>query len=908
MKNANFGKRLKRVGISLVTTAALMMGMVAGIPMHAKATTENYDLAIGGYYFSSDHLVFDSHFFNGFTGVATYDPDNNVLTLNNFNNGVRVSYDSRDCCVIRYSDTEDLTIRIIGNNRIEISNDAVPAGGNSEDESLLGGKQNRFGILSTKGADITIIGSSLEDTLIVNSGNNTVTTYENNPVICETVAIKMGGNLTVKDCSLYAIGGDSKGNSYGIHMERYSDTSYYHGSLTVDHAYVRAGAGNIVGDYAGSKNIGIYCLYDRDADTRMTVQNGSYVSAYALLNNNGTSNDFKEAIRPEEGLYISNSKVEAASQSGYAIALKSVRNNASGKGWTNFAGTEGETAIPVSGFDGPGQIMPLCKKIIIGQKNTVTVNNGSCSGTGSFEVQEEVAVTANAPSAGYVFAGWTGTEGVTFANANSSTTTFYMPGTAVTVTANYRELDRAVVTQIPTAKTGLVANDSALELINAGSASGGTLKYALGNANEATGAWDTLIPKGTNAGTYYVWYKAVGNDTHRDSIPAYVTVSIAEKSSSGGNGGGNSNSGGSNEGGNSEENTENGGTNGGNSEVNNENGGNSNNGGSNEGGNSEENTVNGGTNGGNSEVNNENGGNSNNGGTNGGGNSEENTVNGGTNGGNSEVNNENGGNSNNGGSNEGGNSEESSENGGSSTNNEATDNNSTEESKNNSGSDNNSSNEIKDEREVKFGDDPFYRALDSDRKFLVPIDYVDRSGSPMEIKGKDLDWNSLDGKSYWYENGIKQGTYFDNHAVLGDGTVRGREIFDPTSDGWYWLDTIYDGAKAIGKEVWMPYIYQDEDEWNEETIRQIANESDAGMEELVYKYIKEKAGKWVRYDENGRMLKGWVTIEGTLADLYPDQKGNKYYYDSRTGLMAKGDVTIDGVKHYFNEITGVLEN
>ncbi len=178
----------------------------------------------------------------------------------------------------------------------------------------------------------------------------------------------------------------------------------------------------------------------------------------------------------------------------------------------------------------------------------------------------------------------------------------------------------------------------------------------------------------------------------------------------------------------------------------------------------------------------------------------------------------------------------------------------------------------------------------------------------MEIKGKDLDWNSLDGKSYWYENGIKQGTYFDNHAVLGDGTVRGREIFDPTSDGWYWLDTIYDGAKAIGKEVWMPYIYQDEDEWNEETIRQIANESDAGMEELVYKYIKEKAGKRVRYDENGRMLKGWVTIEGTLADLYPDQKGNKYYYDSRTGLMAKGDVTIDGVKHYFNEITGVLEN
>ena len=36
--------------------------------------------------------------------------------------------------------------------------------------------------------------------------------------------------------------------------------------------------------------------------------------------------------------------------------------------------------------------------------------------------------------------------------------------------------------------------------------------------------------------------------------------------------------------------------------------------------------------------------------------------------------------------------------------------------------------------------------------------------------------------------------------------------------------------------------------------------------------------------ENGKMLKGWVTITGELAKLYPKQNGNTYYYDNRTGL------------------------
>ncbi|MBR1861372.1 MAG: BspA family leucine-rich repeat surface protein [Lachnospiraceae bacterium] len=195
----------------------------------------------------------------------------------------------------------------------------------------------------------------------------------------------------------------------------------------------------------------------------------------------------------------------------------------------------------------------------------------------------------------------------------------------------------------------------------------------------------------------------------------------------------------------------------------------------------------------------------------------------------------------------------------------------------------------------------------------VPNGYEDKSGSPMIIEGKaDCTWNFANNKAYWYEGGIKQGTYYDPHGVLGEdpdtheATIRGREIYDAESDGWYWLDSCYDGAKAVGKEVWVPYIYQDEKDWDEDKMREIAYESDEGMGELVFNFMKEKKGKWVRYDENGRMLKGWVTIEGALADIYPDQAGNTYYYDNRTGLMAKGWVKLDGKDYFFDETTGAL--
>ena len=125
--------------------------------------------------------------------------------------------------------------------------------------------------------------------------------------------------------------------------------------------------------------------------------------------------------------------------------------------------------------------------------------------------------------------------------------------------------------------------------------------------------------------------------------------------------------------------------------------------------------------------------------------------------------------------------------------------------------------------------------------------------------GEKNGWVEENGKKYWYENGVKQGT---------EG--RGKEIYDPNSDAWYWLDAVQGGAMTVSKDVYQ-----------ESAAGQWADKPDG-------------TGKWVRYDENGHMVKGWQTTD----------KGT-YYFDLITGAMAKGTGDIDGVPCAFDEYTGI---
>ena len=67
-------------------------------------------------------------------------------------------------------------------------------------------------------------------------------------------------------------------------------------------------------------------------------------------------------------------------------------------------------------------------------------------------------------------------------------------------------------------------NGSSQVLVNAGSASGGTMRYKVGN-----GSWSESLPSATNAGTYTVYYKAAGsNSNYADSAEGSVQVTIAK--------------------------------------------------------------------------------------------------------------------------------------------------------------------------------------------------------------------------------------------------------------------------------------------------------------------------------------------------------------------------------------------
>lgn len=136
-------------------------------------------------------------------------------------------------------------------------------------------------------------------------------------------------------------------------------------------------------------------------------------------------------------------------------------------------------------------------EVLTGTEAVMTVGENQIALTG---------LTDNAAKSVFLYA--QGTDG-----SNSAVTRIELPAyqpAAPSVTA-------------PTANT-LTYNGTAQPLITAGSTSGGRMEYRLGN----TGDYSTDAPTATDAGTYTVWYKVVGDDTHDSAAEQSLSVSIAK--------------------------------------------------------------------------------------------------------------------------------------------------------------------------------------------------------------------------------------------------------------------------------------------------------------------------------------------------------------------------------------------
>ena len=119
------------------------------------------------------------------------------------------------------------------------------------------------------------------------------------------------------------------------------------------------------------------------------------------------------------------------------------------------------------------------------------------------------------PADGKAYVVVTAAETDAYAQATKDVTINISKANAVpaTVTANNRTYDGA---EKP--------------LVNVtGEATCGTMNYAIGSdaTTAPTEGWGTSIPASVDAGTYYVWYKAVGDADHNDSDPGWLTVTIS---------------------------------------------------------------------------------------------------------------------------------------------------------------------------------------------------------------------------------------------------------------------------------------------------------------------------------------------------------------------------------------------
>ncbi len=143
-------------------------------------------------------------------------------------------------------------------------------------------------------------------------------------------------------------------------------------------------------------------------------------------------------------------------------------------------------------------------------------------GTGTMDkdtIENSGNLTANTfTKDGYYFMGW--------ATSQNGAVEYFDEAT-ITATAEDKGLDTlyavwkepASITSVPTPILGMVYDGEEKTLINAGSANGGTMQYSLDNAD-----WSADLPKATNAGTYTVYYKVVGDASHADYTPENNTV------------------------------------------------------------------------------------------------------------------------------------------------------------------------------------------------------------------------------------------------------------------------------------------------------------------------------------------------------------------------------------------------
>ena len=193
------------------------------------------------------------------------------------------------------------------------------------------------------------------------------------------------------------------------------NTAAYNGGVFIAFAgsFLISGGVRIVGNVAGG-----------------TITDGVLSGGTASNVNLGNSEDGAAKI------VISDVLTDTAS-----IGVSAIKSSAFTDGWSLMQGADPSDYF-VSDDAGCGVARNEKGEAVLGTAFTVAVTGGRANKAKAV-AGATVTVTAAAPATGKVFTGWTGSDGVTFADASKETTTFTMPTQDVTVTATYHDYSLA---------------------------------------------------------------------------------------------------------------------------------------------------------------------------------------------------------------------------------------------------------------------------------------------------------------------------------------------------------------------------------------------------------------------------------------------------------------------------------
>jgi glucan-binding YG repeat protein len=309
-------------------------------------------------------------------------------------------------------------------------------------------------------------------------------------------------------------GANSIGGS-GISTGIYGDG--YYGSFTFsgEGSLNTTGTSIGIGTYKGSVEIDSGTINARGTDS-----SGIYVYGGIVINGgNVEATGANFGIQSMYGVRISDGTVTAEATNSTENTGAAIYDGSSNNGISITGGT-----VTANGTSSNGKAHGL----YLGSSGAITIGADITSLTVTGKTSASVGKVENS----IVGMGWNTVDGTGDGTEIAVNTSGESLSAYKKLLFPYKK-PAANVKTAPTAKSDLIYNGSAQELITPGDKGEGAkeIQYALGTDSSTAPkeGWRTSIPTATDAGTYYVWYKAIGDESHSDSDANYVKVTIDEK-------------------------------------------------------------------------------------------------------------------------------------------------------------------------------------------------------------------------------------------------------------------------------------------------------------------------------------------------------------------------------------------